>query len=164
MEKPTFDRFYGQFLPRIYKFVLFRVAGRRDIAEDLVQEIFLKAWEAFDRYDPSVSVSAWIYTIARNHVINFHAKQKVDIDLEEIEDTSFASEDAREHLATSFDEQRLLQGLAKLSSDDARLLRMKHLEGWSYDELAGILGKGSGTLRVQSTRAMKKLKAILKQL
>ncbi len=164
MEKPTFDRFYVQFLPRIYKFVLFRVAGKKEVAEDLVQEIFMKAWEAFDRYDPSVSVSAWIYTIARNHVINFHAKQKPTVDLDEIEGTSFAAEDIRERLSGSFDERRLLQALEKLSVEEARLIRMKHLEGWSYDELAEIFDKNSGALRVQSTRAMKKLKTILKQL
>jgi RNA polymerase sigma-70 factor (ECF subfamily) len=162
MEKPNFEGFYEQFLPRIHKFVLFRVGGRREVAEDLVQEIFLKAWEAFDRYDPAVSVSAWIYTIARNHVINFHAKQKADIDLEEIEGSSFASIDDRKRLSSQFDEQRLMEAMNKLSSEEARLMRMKYLEGWSYKELAEIFNREPGTLRVQSTRIMKKLKLILK--
>jgi len=162
MDKPSFEAFYRANLKRIYAFVFFRVGGDKPFAEDLVQDIFMKAFEAFDRYDPAISQSAWIYTIARNHLINELAKRKPGVPIEEVEDSIFFSVDARERLATKDDERRLLEGIASLDKDDAQLLRMKYLEGWRYEDLSDMFEKTPGTLRVQANRALNKLKKKLK--
>jgi RNA polymerase sigma-70 factor (ECF subfamily) len=94
-EKKDFLAFYRAHVERIYKFVYFRVGSNKETAEDLVQDIFLKAYEAHDRYDPEKSLSAWIFTIARNTVINHYAKRKADVTLEEIESAPIVSADAR---------------------------------------------------------------------
>ncbi|HVM90469.1 MAG TPA: sigma-70 family RNA polymerase sigma factor [Verrucomicrobiae bacterium] len=161
-KKPAFEAFYRANVKRIYAFVFFRVGSDKALAEDLVQDIFMKAFEAYDRYDPERGISAWIYTIARNHVINEMTKRRPGVPIEEIEDSIRVSTDAREREALKDDERRLLAALDRLDVEDARLLRMKHLEGWSYDELADIFEKTPGTLRVQASRAMKKLKSLIK--
>lgn len=122
----------------------------------------MKAFEAFDRYDPAVSQVSWIYTIARNHLVNHHAKTHPGIGLEEIEGTLLASEDVRERFATRHDEKALLEALTKLPSDDAELVKRKYLEGWSFEDLEQMMGKTSGALRVQASRALKKLKRCMK--
>lgn len=155
--KPTFVAFYEAHLTRIYAFVFFRVGGRKEVAEDLVQEIFVKAFEAYDRYDPSVSEFAWIYTIARNHLATHFTRQREMIDVEDIADDARFSKDAREHLARSFDEQTLLQALETLPPDQADLIQKKYLEGWSFDDLAAQFKKSSGSLRVQCVRILRKL-------
>lgn len=162
MDKRHFERFYTTYMTRIYKFIYFRVGGNKALAQDLTQDVFMKAFEAFDRYDPSVSQVSWIYTIARNHLVNHHAKTRPGIALEDIEGTLLASEDAREQFAARHDEKALLVALTKLSEEDARLVKMKYLEGWSFDDLAAVLEKTSGALRVQASRALKKLKTCLK--
>lgn len=163
MAKPSFEAFYRANVKRIYAFVYFRVGGRKAMTEDLVQDIFLKAYEAFDRYDPERGASAWIFTIARNHVINSMAKDRPGIDLEEVIDSVTVSEDGRERMAIREDERQLLDAIDALPSDDATLVRMKYLEGWNFDDLAKVLGKTSGTLRVQASRALKKLKDLMKK-
>jgi RNA polymerase sigma-70 factor (ECF subfamily) len=160
-EKTEFLAFYQAHVERIYKFVYFRVGGRREVAEDLVQDIFMKAFEAFERYDVQKSVSAWIFTIARNTVINYHAKRKADVTLEEIESAPIVSADARKEELLRDDERHLLDALAKLDSEEARLIRMKHLEGWSYEDLAEVFDKTPGTLRVQASRIVKKLRTLI---
>lgn len=160
-QKQDFLVFYRTNIERIYKFVYFRVGQRKELAEDLVQDIFLKAYEAFDRYDESKSVSAWIFTIARNTVINHHAKRKADVTLEEIESDPIVSADARNEELIKDDERKLYEALAKLGAEDARLIRMKHIEGWTYEDLADVFEKTPVTLRVQVSRAMKKLKGLL---
>jgi RNA polymerase sigma-70 factor (ECF subfamily) len=162
MEKHEFARFYKTHFERIYKFVYFRVGGRKEVAQDLTQDVFLKAFQAFDRYDPAISQSSWIYTIARNHVINHHAKTKPGVDLEEVEGSLSASVDMRETFAMNYEEKQLCEAMGKLPKEDADLVRMKYLEGWQFDELAEIIGKNSGALRVQARRAIKKLYEILK--
>lgn len=161
MEKHEFARFYKEYFERIYKFVYFRVAGNKELAQDLTQDVFMKAFQAFERYDPAISQSSWIYTIARNHVINQLAKTRPGVDLEEIEGSIFASADFREAYATNLEEKKLMEAIGTLPKEDGQLLRMKYLEGWTFDELADVFGKKSGALRVQARRGIKKLKTIL---
>jgi len=146
----------------VYKFVFYRVGGNKELTQDLTQDIFLKAFEAFERYDPSRGTSAWIYTIARHHVINHHAKTRPSVDLEEIENSIRVSQDMREVFTLRQDEEHLMQALARLPEEDARLVRMKYLEGWSFDDLEEMLGKSSGALRVQASRSLKKMKSLMK--
>lgn len=164
MEKKRYAEFYDKYLKRIYAFVYFRVGGNRVVAEDLTQDIFLKAFEAFERYDPARGEVAWLYTIARNHLINQNAKTRPNVSLEEVEGTRWVSEDVREQFAANHDERRLMKAVAVLPEEDALLVRMKYLEGWTFDDLAEVFNKQSSALRVQAGRALKKLRTILKQL
>ncbi len=162
MDASQFESFYHTYVERIYKFVFYRVGGNKELAQDLTQDVFLKALEAFERYDPSLGRSAWIYTIARHHLINQQAKTRPTVDVEEIENTFLVAQDAREDSIHREEDQALLEAVARLSADEARLVRMKYLEGWSFDELAEMFGKTSGALRVQAGRALKKLRSLMR--
>lgn len=155
--KGDFSSFYQSYAHKIYRFVFYRVGRQRDRAEDLTQEIFLKAYEAFSRYNPEVSRTAWLYTIARNHLINAHQREKATSDLDEVDQHASLSVDGRAQAQLSEDQRRLLSAIDRLSDEDATLVRMKYLEGWSFDELAQMLEKNAGALRVQASRALKKL-------
>ncbi|MEK7211925.1 MAG: RNA polymerase sigma factor, partial [Patescibacteria group bacterium] len=61
-----FQQYYREFLPKIYRFVFFRVGGKRETAEDLTSEIFIKALDNFDSFDEAKPFSPWIYQIAKN--------------------------------------------------------------------------------------------------
>lgn len=158
MAKQAFEAFYHANVKRIYAFVYFRVGSRKAVAEDLVQDIFLKAFEAYDRYDPERGASAWIYTIARNHIINAMAKERPGVDIEEMSDSIVLSEDGRDRMELRDDERHLLDAIETLSADEAQLVRMKYLEGWNFEDLSQVLGRSPGALRVQASRAVKKLK------
>lgn len=162
MDKRHFERFYEEYFERIYRFVFYRVGGNREHVRDLTQDIFLKAFEAFDRYDPTQSHSAWIYTIARNHVINVYAKTRPGITLEEVEGSIHASHDPRHTYLLHQEEITLHVAIESLPLEDARLLRMKYLEGWSFDDLSVAFEKSSGALRVQAGRALKKMQSLLR--
>lgn len=163
MDKKHFPDFYKKNMKRVYRFLFYRVAGSREVAEDLTQDVFLKAFAAFDRYDPAVSETSWILTIARNHLINQLQKTRPGVDLEEIENTMWDKVDWAGRLASNFDAERLLKAISQLSDEDAEIVRLKHLEGWAYEEIAEKVGKNAGALRVQGHRALKQLKKILKQ-
>lgn len=163
MAKQSFEAFYRANVKRIYAFVYFRVGCRKNVAEDLVQDVFLKAYEAYDRFDPERGESAWIYTIARNHVINSMAKERPQTDLEEVLDSRTVSEDGRERIALRDDERRLLDAIDMLPPDEAKLVRMKYLEGWDFEALTHVFKKKSGALRVQASRALKKVKQLMRE-
>ncbi len=163
MEQKHFSEFYRKHIVRVYRFIFYRVRGRKDLAEDLTQDIFFKALSAFPSYDPSISESAWIFTIARNHLLNYLQKDRPSVDLEALENVLFEHDDWNEILSLRYEEKRLWQAINQLPKKDAELIRLKYLEGWPYAELAQKLGRTSQALRVQAHRTLHTLKRILKQ-
>ena len=159
MRKPTFETFYTLHLDRVYRFLYFRVGMRRELAEDLTSEVFTKALAHYDRYDPTQSQSAWIMTIARNHLFNYFRDRKEEVDLEEV---AFRIPDERAPGPDLIDHERLLAALCQLSPEERQLVEMKHLEGYPHQEIAEALGKSPGAVRVELHRAMNKLKSLFK--
>ncbi len=162
MDRREFEAFYRAHADHVFRFVLFRVAHDRERAKDLTQEIFLKAYEAFERFDPSRGAHAWLYTIARNHVYNAYAAHRQTVDLEEAERHPNGRGDHLEMLVNDEDEKALLAAIDQLPEHEAELIRQKYLEGWSFEELAHSLGKTAGALRIQAMRSLKRLKTLLK--
>jgi RNA polymerase sigma-70 factor (ECF subfamily) len=163
MDRQHFTKFYQTNVKRVYRFIYFRVGGKKELAEDLTQDVFLKALKAFESFDPNISQTSWILTIARNHLINQLEKIRPQVCLEDVENVLPDSLDLMESISLRNDEKRLMQAINTLDHDDAELVRLKYLEGWQYEEIAEITGKTSGTLRVQAHRALKSLKKVLKQ-
>lgn len=156
MNKTDFKRFYKKHVDAVYRFVFFRVGMNKEVAEDLTSEIFMKALRAFAAYDPKKSESAWIHTIARNHLKNHYRDQKKTEDLDDFQ-IGYDGVKAEEEI----DEIRELKGqLAKLEKKDRRLLEMKYVQGYKYREIAEILKKSTGAVRVEAHRALKKLKQL----
>ncbi len=150
-------------MKRIYAFFYFRCSGKKEIAEDLTSEVFIKALNAFESYDPAVSESAWIYMIAKNHFINYLEKKKYDVRLEDVAMILPDETHSAESIAQKFDSGRLMDAIQKLSVEDRELVKLKFLEGWAYDDIAILQKKTAGSLRVQAHRALKELKILLKQ-
>jgi DNA-directed RNA polymerase specialized sigma24 family protein len=73
---------YGASIDRIYRYVFFRVTDT-ELAEDLTSEVFLKAWENLRRYRPGGPFIAWLYTIARNTVIDHYRTRKPSVPLDQ---------------------------------------------------------------------------------
>lgn len=155
--KRDFERFYRENIDRIYRYVFFRVGSNRELAEDLVSEIFLKAFNAFHSYDPSVSRSAWIYRIAHNHLANYFRDRKQEVDLDGIVLTA-VGERGEETMLRQEAARTVATALQQLDKDDRRLVTMKYLEGYGYEDMAAIVGKSAGTLKVATHRAVKRLK------
>jgi RNA polymerase sigma-70 factor (ECF subfamily) len=163
MEKRHFPQFYRKHVQKVYRFLYYRVYSNKELAQDLTQDVFIKALEGFDKYDESVSEFSWIFTIARNHLLNTLARTKPTVELEHIENTDWDMEDWAGREELKYDEKRVLEAILGLSKEDADLVRLKYLEGWSYDEIAEINGKKAGALRIQAHRALKQMRDILKQ-
>jgi len=157
--KAEFERFYRENIDRIHRYVFFRIGRNRDVTEDLVSEIFLKAFNAFSAYDPTVSRSAWIYRIAHNHLANYYRDRKETANLDDIA-LVVVGEHGEETMLRHEAGHIIQTSLRKLSSQERRLVTMKYLEGYSYEDMAPILEKSATTLKVATHRAMKKLKMI----
>jgi len=160
MQQRKLRKFYEKHLDGVYRYVFFRVGKNREVAEDLTSEIFIKIIKNFDKYDPKRSEKAWVMTISRNHLINHYRDNKITDDIDEI---SFKLEGidgiVEEELNDDF--RQLDDALSQLSKDERRMVEMKYLEGYKYKDVGEKMKKTSGAVRIQTYRAMQKLKAII---
>lgn len=156
---------YDQYSDAIYRFIFFKVSDR-DLAWDLTQDCFMKAWQYFSTKENAVdNKRAFLYTIARNLVID-HWRQKektatIDIDL-----VANSIEDGNDlHAQTVLqDEIRSLMGLLHELPEESRdILLLRFADELSFDEIARATGKSNVAARVQTHRALKKLKTIARK-
>jgi len=84
-ESSAFGQLYDHYQPRIYRFILVKV-GHREEAEDLTHQVFLNAWKNIDGYQHrGFPFSSWLYSIARNAVIDYYRTNKNEVPLDDAE-------------------------------------------------------------------------------
>lgn len=139
-----------------------RIVGISDLAEDIMQESFLKAFKNLDQYRGEVSFGAWLKKIVVNRSLDYLRKKKVvteDIENHEhnlIEEEEIDVEDS----VTVHDIREEIQ---KLPDGYRVVLSLYLLEGYDHDEIAEILKINPSTSRSQYARAKKKLAENLKK-
>lgn len=162
MDRKAYTRFYNANLKRIYRYVYFRVGKNREVAEDLVADIFTKALEHFDNYDPEISESAWIYRIAHNKVLNHWRDSKPTADVDDpVIEAAIGGIDQRGKMNERLDIEALL---AQLTPEERELVTLKYLSGYQYSAMGEVLGKSADAVKVATHRAMQKLKALCSRL
>jgi RNA polymerase sigma-70 factor (ECF subfamily) len=159
----AFGKLYDMYVDRVYRHIYYRVGNEAD-AEDLTQQVFLKAWQAIDRYKKTASpFIAWLMTISHNLVVDFYRtrRDKAYIEAEVLADHSTPGpEQATE---ASFDQQRLRRAILQLKSDEQQVVILRLMEGFEFAEIASLLKKKEGNIRVILHRALVKLRNILEK-
>lgn len=156
--KEQFSRIYDQYINKIYRFVYFKV-NSQEIAEDLTSKVFLRGWEAFQNQEV-LNPSAFLYQIARNTVID-HYREKgrtkiVSTDIApQIADPGMGLEE-RAILNSELEEVRL--AIQNLKQDYQDVIICHYIDDMNVPEIAEIMGKPAGTVRVMLHRGLKALK------
>lgn len=156
----NFAKFYDKHVDSVYRFVYFRVGQKREVAEDLTSDVFMSALEAFDRFDPAKGEKSWIMTIARNKLINHWRDRKENTDIDDVA-FSLIGENGTETAERREENGVLKEALDRLKPQERELVEKKYLLGYRYNEMAKAIGKQVGATRVETHRAMKKLKGLL---
>lgn len=159
MHRSDFEQLYKDNLERVYRFIYYRVGGSKEKAEDLTSEVFMKALEHREKIDKERYPVAYLMTIARNKLKNYYRDRKIETDVDDLAHV-LQGEDGRRVLEKISDGHVLMEALAKISKESRQILELKHLEGFTFKEIATIVGKKSGAVRVQAHRAMQELKAL----
>jgi RNA polymerase sigma-70 factor (ECF subfamily) len=131
------------------------LTGNDGDAADAAQEAFLDAFRHLGTFDASRDFYPWFYTLLRNRCFKRRAREKKHAAAEVPADAAGASGGPREEL---HDLQRALDWL---EPDDRELIVLKHLDGWTYDELAERLGIPRGTVMSRLFHARGRLQALL---
>ena len=157
--KNAFARLYLAHVDSVYRYIFFRVGQDNNLAEDITQDVFLKAWDKIsDLKADKLNFRAWIFAIAHNRLIDHYRKDKGEKKLfETIPDEKKTDEVVLKKL----DNEGLFKALNKLPTLQKDALIMKYIEGISNKEIAKILNKKEDAVRAIHYRALKKLKTLL---
>jgi len=161
--KEKFSQIYDQYIDKIYKFVYFKVSSQ-EIAEDITSKVFLKGWEAFQTYElvnrKILNTNAFLYQIARNAITDYYrenAKMKVvSADFTaQIADQGIGLE---EKAILSSELQEVKLAIQNLKQDYQDIIICHYIDDMKIPEIAVIIGKPEGTVRVMLHRGLKALK------
>ena len=152
----SFGKLYDQFQPELLRYLAHRLRNR-ELAEDLTQQVFVKAWQAMPRYEQrSVPFKAWLYRIAHNQLVDYFRTHRQTVDLHAIE---AAAEADVEGQAIAGDQRRRLQAaLLRLSEDHRQVLVLRFLMEQSAAEVGEIMGRKEVTVRGLQLRALRALR------
>jgi RNA polymerase sigma-70 factor (ECF subfamily) len=159
-DETAFGQIYDLYFEKVYRFIFFRV-NHKESAEDLASETFIRVWDKISEIRGPAAFNGWVYQIARNLVIDHYRARKITVDLEDLENILEYEDNLVDKTNLGFDEKLFLDALRTLSADQQVVIKLKFLEDLSNDEIANILDKPEGTIRVIQHRAITELKKLL---
>lgn len=168
---------YTQFIEKYQgplTFHIEKLSRNRTYSEDLIQEVFVKAFENIHSYNEDYAFSTWIYRIATNHTIDFLRKKKIEavsidepisskdgqIEEREIPDTDYATDTPIIQLQRS---QVLEEAINELPDKYREVIQLRHMEELSYEEISDQLSIPLGTVKAHLFRAREMLYKLLKE-
>lgn len=158
-----FKRYYDSLCAHAFDFV-----SRRDLAEEIVQDTFLKIWERFDDLRIEVSEKAYLYRAVQNNSLNFIKQERVrarygsDL-LEQMESRIHlmgmpAAHSPEEKMVNNELELMAEKAIRRLPPQCQDVFRLSRFEQLSYPEISRQLGISVNTVKTQMTRALQKLR------
>lgn len=157
----AFEKLYLQFFLPIYRYTAFRINA--DAAEDVVADIFVKAWEKLHKYkrQKGIPFGAWLFRIARHTVIDAYRR---DRDFEEMPE-EFADPDALNRADSGMRNADILRvvrsALEQLPRRYKEILILSYIAELPHHEVARVLRMTEGGVRTLKFRALRKLESFL---
>jgi len=145
----------------------YQFAGTYEEAEDLTQEVFLKTYNSLHKYNFSKNFSAWLLTLAKNHLIDSYRKTKWEKkNRDAFNEASLDSKDfvsPENHIMRQEIQKKVWEGFNYLSADIRMVVILKDIQGKKYEEIAEIMDLPIGTVKSRANRGRLQLAKILKE-
>jgi RNA polymerase sigma-70 factor (ECF subfamily) len=155
-DQAAFERLYEATRAKLYG-VLLRILGTPELADDVMQETYLKVWKTAGSFDPTIaSPITWMVAIARNRAIDI-VRRKGHASIEESPEAMNVAADTPPPLARremTEELRRLLSCLGKLDPEKQRIVLLAYYSGWSREQLARKLDIPVNTIKTWLRRSL----------
>lgn len=152
----SFDILVDRYMKKAY-FFAYGYVGDEETARDLSQDAFVKAYKERNRFNAHYSFGTWFFTILRNICLNYIKRRNIH---------PFVSMDSKYSYEENNKDDKIdiAKALHMLCERDRELLTLKYFDGFSYEEIAKILGIPLGSVMSGLFYAKKRMKDIIKRL
>jgi RNA polymerase sigma-70 factor, ECF subfamily len=162
-DEKALGELYDRYESRIYSYI-FRRTGDATLAEDLTAQVFLKMLEAIRSSKAwHSSFSGWLYRIAHNAVIDYYRQRdrQQQVQLEDAVSVVASDHNPVVIAETNMDANRLRAAIARLTEEQADVIGLRFLEGYSISEVAIMMDKTEGSIKALQYRAVATLRQLL---
>jgi RNA polymerase sigma-70 factor (ECF subfamily) len=158
--KADFLRAYDQYADDIYRFCVLKVTNR-ELAQDLTQEVFMRYWQTMRDGEKMKNGRAYLYTIARNLIIDWYRKKK-ESSLDALTELGLDfGDDAHAKIEQSAQVREVLEVIRQLDDDARDALLLRYVEGFTPKEIAAMSGESANAVSVRINRAIKKVQNLI---
>jgi RNA polymerase sigma-70 factor (ECF subfamily) len=155
-DEAAFEQLYAATRAKLYGVVL-RILRRQDIAEEVIQEAYIRIWNSAGQFNPAVaSPITWMVSIARNRAIDV-VRKRGETSLEEEPAAMEVAADSPDPLARremTEELKRLLECVGRLEPDRQKLVLLAYYNGWSREQLAEKFGAPVNTVKTWLRRGL----------
>ena len=158
-DSEAFAELYSTYFDRIYRYVVYQLRDQMT-AEDVTEETFIKAWKAIGSCKgKEKTFSSWLYRIAHNQAVDFLRKQReyVSTEMEDLAKVGSYEPKEQERL----EQYDMLAAVSNLPPNQKQVIILRFIDGLANQEVAQIMGKRQGAVRMLQTRALASLRQIL---
>ena len=161
-DRQSFKIVYEQYVNALHSFVV-RFVKSSTIADDVVQEVFIKIWEKRESIDISKSFQAYLYTIAKNLVLNKLVQSRREISMFQtiMEAAQILSNKTEEDIYFKETTRFIKEGVDKLPPQQKNIYDLCKNQGLTYDQVAERLKLSSHTINAQMVNCLRTLKQYL---
>ena len=162
-DRAAFERLYAATRAKLYGVVL-RILRRHDLADEVMQETYLKIWNSAGQFDPALaSPITWMVAIARNRAID-QVRKKTEVSIDEDPAVLEIAADSPDPLAKremTEELRRLLACMGRLDEERRRLVLFAYYDGWSREQLAAKFETPVNTVKTWLRRSMMDIRECL---
>lgn len=164
----AFSKVYDLYTDRIYRFVFFKVNSKEE-AQDLTSEVFLKTWQCIIAGKDITNLNAYIYRVARNLVIDHYrkaSKKEVSFDalaggLDSLDQEESLKVEQIKQLEDKMQMEKIEDKLRGLKDEYREVIILRYVDDLSINEIADIVEKKKGAVRVILFRALNALRELM---
>lgn len=159
-DEAAFSELYVRYKDKLYYFCLHLLKSKEE-ANDIVQEIFIRIWESRNFINPDLSFSSFLYTIARNRILNYFRDIDIDEKVKEILATQKVTEEEAIDSKIIYTEYQVIlqNAISQLPPQRRKIFNMSRIESMSHKEIAAELGISVNTVQEHISEALKFIKA-----
>jgi RNA polymerase sigma-70 factor (ECF subfamily) len=160
-DREAFTSLYSLFVKRVYAHAYYSLSNKGD-AEDITQEVFIRAWKGINKYKASgAPFIAWLLKISNNLIIDRNRSKKPVIYFEESKDLDNHPISPESQVEIKFEQLRIRKAITKLKGDKQKIIVLRYIDGYKIEEIAKILNRSEGAIRITQYRALIDLRIML---
>lgn len=161
-QREAFSAVVKDYSERLY-WLIRRMVLVHDDANDVLQNVFIKAWSNINSFKGEAKVSTWLYRIAVNESITFINKQRQhhNISIDDTESLLISKLESDSYFDGDQAQKNFQKALLSLPEKQRLVFNMKYFEEMKYDEISAILGTSVGALKASYHHAVQKIKDFL---